>query len=61
MQMTPEALRATAVKLTNSLGIPFYIRDGKVSQTGPGERIDSTLSAHSESHGRFTIAAAAKR
>ena len=23
--MTPEALRATAVKLTNSLGIPFYI------------------------------------
>lgn len=41
MTMTPtEALRKTAEDLTFSLGIPLYIRDGKIYQHGPGERIE---------------------
>jgi hypothetical protein len=58
--VTPEELRAVANKMANSLGISVYINEGRIHQTGPGERIDPPLSAHSESHGRFTIAAAAK-
>ena len=57
--MTPETLRATADKMAHSLGISLYINEGRIHQTGPGERIDPPKTAHPESHGRFTIAAAA--
>jgi hypothetical protein len=52
-------LHATAAKLANSLGIALYIRDGGIFQTGPGERVDPPP-REPASHGRFTIAAAAK-
>lgn len=58
--MSPTQLRAAAEKLANSLGIALHIRDGWIFQDGGGERIDPPKSAHSESHGRFTIAAAAR-
>jgi hypothetical protein len=58
--VTPTLLRENAEKLANSLGVVFYIRDGEISQTGPGERIDPPKTVHPESHGRFTIAAAAR-
>lgn len=39
--MTPtETLRQTAENLAFSLGIPLYIRDGKIYRNGPGERIE---------------------
>jgi hypothetical protein len=41
MTMTPtETLYKMAEDLTFSLGIPLYIRDGKIYQHGPGERIE---------------------
>jgi hypothetical protein len=58
--VTPTQLRAKAEDLVNSLGIALYIRDGWIYQAGPGERVDPPKSAHSESHGRFEIAAAAR-
>jgi hypothetical protein len=58
--MTPALLRATAEKLANSLGIILYIRDGWIYQTGPGERVHPPKTAHSGSHGRFQIEAAAR-
>jgi hypothetical protein len=58
--MTAEELRAIANRMANSLGISLYINEGRIHQTGPGERIDLPKTAHRESHGRFTIAAAAK-
>jgi hypothetical protein len=60
--MTPEELRAVANKMANSLGISVYINEGRIHQIGPGERIDPPKTARSPtgSHGRFTIAAAAK-
>jgi hypothetical protein len=57
--MTPEELRAVANRMANSLGISLYINEGRIHQTRPGERIDPPKTAHPESHGRFTIAAAA--
>ena len=60
--MTPEALREIAMRMAHSLGVSLYINEGRIHQIGPGERIDPPKSAHStaESHGRYTIAAAAK-
>jgi len=58
--MTAEELRAIANRMANSLGISVYINEGRIHQTGPGERIDPPKTAQPESHGRFTIAAAAK-
>jgi hypothetical protein len=47
--------------MAHSLDISFYINEGRIHQIGPGQGIDPPKSAHSsESHGRFTIAAAAK-
>jgi hypothetical protein len=41
MTMTPtETLHKMAEDLAFSLGIPLYIRDGKIYQHGPGERIE---------------------
>ena len=58
--MTPEELRAVANKMANSLGISVCINEGRIHQTGPGERVDPPKMAHSsESHGRSTIAAVA--
>ena len=58
--MIPEELRAVANRMVNSLGISLYINEGRIHQTGPGERIDPPKTAHSsESHGRSTIAAVA--
>ena len=34
--MTPNQLRGAARKLAYGLGIPFYIRDGRIYQDGPG-------------------------
>ena len=34
--MTPEQLRRAARNLAYGLGIPFYIRDGRIYQFGPG-------------------------
>lgn len=59
--MTLEELRAVAGRMSHSLGISLYINGGRIHQFGPGERIDPPKSAHSsESHGRFTIAAASR-
>jgi hypothetical protein len=58
--VTLEELRAVAGKMANSLGISLYINEGRIHQMGPGERIDPPKTAHSESHGRFTIAAASR-
>jgi hypothetical protein len=58
--MTPEELRAVANRMAHSLGISLYIRDGWIYQTGPGERVHPPKTAHSGSHGRFQIEAAAR-
>jgi hypothetical protein len=59
--MNPEDLRAIATRMAHSLGVSLYINDGRIHQIGPGERIDPPKTAHSsESHGRFSIAAASK-
>jgi hypothetical protein len=34
--ITPDELARAACKLAHSLGIPFYIRDGRIYQNGPG-------------------------
>ena len=34
--MTPEQLRGAARNLAHGLGIPVYIRDGRIYQEGPG-------------------------
>ncbi len=34
--MTPDELTSAARKLAYSLGIPVYIRDGRLYQAGPG-------------------------
>jgi hypothetical protein len=34
--MTPEELSGAARNLAHSLGIPVYIRDGRIYQHGPG-------------------------
>jgi hypothetical protein len=34
--MTPDHLRVAARNLAHGLGIPFYIRDGRIYQDGPG-------------------------
>jgi len=34
--ITPDELAAAARKLAHSLGIPVYIRDGRIYQNGPG-------------------------
>jgi hypothetical protein len=34
--MTPDQLREAARKLAYGLGIPVYIRDGRIYQDGPG-------------------------
>jgi hypothetical protein len=34
--MTPDELTGAARKLAHSLGIPVYIRDGRIYQHGPG-------------------------
>ena len=34
--MTPNQLRDAARNLAYGLGIPFYIRDGRICQDGPG-------------------------
>ena len=34
--MTPDELTDAARKLAHSLGIPVYIRDGRIYQNGPG-------------------------
>ena len=34
--MTPNQLRGAARNLAYGLGIPFYIRDGRICQDGPG-------------------------
>lgn len=36
----PDRLRGRAAEIAYSLGISLYIRDGRIWQTGPGERID---------------------
>jgi hypothetical protein len=58
--MPEKYIRTTAENLANALGIAVYIRDGEIYQIGPGERVDPPKSAHPETHGRFTIAAAAR-
>jgi hypothetical protein len=58
--MIPEELRAVANRMVNSLGISLYINEGRIHQTGPGERIDPPKTAHSASHNRFQIVAAAR-
>ena len=34
--MTPNQLRGAALNLAYGLGIPVYIRDGRICQDGPG-------------------------
>jgi hypothetical protein len=34
--ITPDELARAACKLAHSLGIPVYIRDGRIYQNGPG-------------------------
>ena len=34
--MTPDQLRHAARNLAYGLGMPFYIRDGRIYQDGPG-------------------------
>jgi len=34
--ITPDELAHAACKLAHSLGIPVYIRDGRIYQNGPG-------------------------
>jgi hypothetical protein len=34
--MTPDQLRGAARNLAHGLGIPVYIRDGRIYQQGPG-------------------------
>ena len=34
--MTPDQLRGAARNLSYALGIPVYIRDGRIYQNGPG-------------------------
>ena len=34
--MTPDELAAAARNLAHALGIPVYIRDGRIYQNGPG-------------------------
>ena len=34
--MTPDELTGAARKLAHSLGIPVYIRNGRIYQNGPG-------------------------
>jgi hypothetical protein len=34
--MTPDQLRSAARNLAHGLGIPVYIRDGRIYQQGPG-------------------------
>jgi len=34
--MTPDQLRGAARNLAHGLGIPVYIRDGRIYQEGPG-------------------------
>jgi hypothetical protein len=34
--ITPDELARAARKLAHSLGIPVYIRDGRIYQNGPG-------------------------
>jgi hypothetical protein len=34
--MTPDELARAACKLAHSLGIPVYIRNGRIYQNGPG-------------------------
>jgi hypothetical protein len=34
--MTPDALAGAARNLAHGLGIPVYIRDGRIYQNGPG-------------------------
>jgi hypothetical protein len=40
MMTATESLHKMAEDLAFSLGIPFYIRNGKIYQHGPGERIE---------------------
>jgi hypothetical protein len=59
--MTPQELRSVATRMSNSLRISLYIREGRTHQIGPGEPIDPPKSAHFDgTHGRFLIAAASK-
>jgi hypothetical protein len=37
--MTPDELTSAAHKLAHGLGIPVYIRDGRIHQHGPGREI----------------------
>ena len=34
--MTPDELAAAARRLAHALGIPFYVRGGRIYQKGPG-------------------------
>ena len=38
MKMTPNELTGAARNLAHALGIPVYIRDGRIYQHGPGEQ-----------------------
>jgi hypothetical protein len=37
--MTPDELTSAAHKLAHGLGIPVYVRDGRIHQHGPGIEI----------------------
>jgi len=45
--MTPEQLRGAARNLAHGLGIPVYIRDGRIYQEGPGLAFLPPNGAHS--------------
>lgn len=56
--MAPEVLRRKAEELAHALNITLYLRDGRIWQHGPGERIDPPKGAGPGTHGQFEIAAA---
>lgn len=49
-------LEEKAKELVYSLGIALYIRDGRLFQHPPGERIDPGEGAHPDTFGRGEVA-----
>lgn len=50
METPEEHLRRQAEKAAYGLGIPFYIRDGRIYATPGGERVDPAPGAHPTPH-----------
>jgi hypothetical protein len=49
-ETTEQTLRRQAEQAAYGLGIPFYIRDGRIYATPGGERIDPPTNAHPTPH-----------